>query len=61
MNALELRTKIFNALTSRKHPVPDVADVALTSPTPGQPVSLVVETTDPFGQPRRYRVTVEEI
>ncbi|MFJ9408614.1 hypothetical protein [Streptomyces sp. NPDC101393] len=61
MNALELRTKIYNALTSRKNPVPDVVDASLTSPAPGQPVSIIVETTDPFGQPRRYRVMVEEI
>lgn len=61
MNPLELRTKIRNALASDKAPLSDIAKVSVVSPQPGRPVALEVETTDPLGQPRRYRVTVEEI
>jgi hypothetical protein len=60
MNPLELRTAICNALTPRR-PDPTIRSVSLVSPEPGVPVALEVETVDPAGAPRRYRVTVEEI
>lgn len=60
MNPLELRMAIRTALTPRR-PDPTIRSVTLVPPKPGQPVALEVDTVDPSGQPRRYRVTVEEI
>lgn len=59
MNALELRTAIYNYLAIGR--VPGIEEVHRVSPVPGESVKMYVHTSDTTpGNQRHFRVTVEE-
>lgn len=50
MNGIELRYEIFKALEN----------AILLGPTPGEPLKLRVETTDPYGESKMFIVSIIE-
>jgi len=60
MNALDLRHRIARALDSPH--VDDIENSEYVSPIPGQPVQLLITTTDTTpGKTRTFRLSITEL